>query len=77
MRKSAKQRIRNRAVRSQVRQVIRTYREADPSKKRDLLPRTTSEIDNAVRKGIIKQATANRMKSRFARHANAAQKEPA
>ncbi|MCK4304600.1 MAG: 30S ribosomal protein S20 [Candidatus Eisenbacteria sp.] len=77
MRTSAKQRTRNRAVRSQVRHAIRTYREADPSKKPDLLPATISKIDNAVRKGVIKDATANRMKSRFANLANMSQKASA
>ena len=65
MRTSAQQRERNRAVRSQMRAAIRRYREAAPAEKEALLPETASLIDNAVRKGILKENTANRTKSRL------------
>ena len=67
MRTSAKQQARNRAVRSQVRMAIRQFRAAATEEKATLLPTTTSAIDNAVRKGVIKNATADRIKSRLAK----------
>lgn len=70
MRTSAKQRTRNREVRSQVRQTIRQFRVATPEEMIKLLPETSSAIDNGVRKGVIKQGTADRLKSRLAKLAN-------
>ena len=70
MRTSAKQQARNRAVRSQVRMAIRQFREAGTEEKANLLPATASSIDNAVRKGVIKNATADRIKSRLAKTIN-------
>ncbi len=67
MRTSAKQRNRNRQVRSVVRSAIRRYREAAEPERAGLLPETTSVIDTAVRKGVLKKPTANRIKSRLAR----------
>jgi len=71
MRTSAKDRARNREVRSRLRLSIRAYREATPMEKADLLARTVSEVDNAHRKGVLKKATANRIKSRLAKLASA------
>ena len=73
MRTSAKQQARNRAVRSQVRQAIRRFRDADTQNKTTLLPPTVSILDNALRKGVLKRTTVNRMKSRLARAINRAQ----
>ncbi len=70
MRTSAKQRAYNRAVRSQVRKAVKSYRDATPDEKSTLLSGTTSIIDNAVRKGVLKNATADRLKSRLALQLN-------
>lgn len=69
MRTSARQRDRNRAARSEVRSAIRTYRETAAASQAGALPAATSAIDNAVRLGVLKKATANRLKSRLARTA--------
>ena len=60
MRTSAKERARNREVRSEVRQSMRQFREATPDDMVKLLPATSATIDNAVRKGIVKQGTGDR-----------------
>jgi small subunit ribosomal protein S20 len=70
MRTSAKQRTYNRGIRSQVRKVLRQYREATTEEKAALLSSTVSTIDNAVRKGVMKNATADRVKSRLAKQLN-------
>lgn len=70
MRTSAKQRAYNRAIRGQVRKVLRQYREANPDEKAALLSATVSTVDNAVRKGVMKDSTANRVKSRLAKQLN-------
>jgi small subunit ribosomal protein S20 len=70
MRTSAKRRERNRQVRSRVRSAVRRFTEAAPQEKPVELQRLTSELDNAVRKGVLKENTASRMKSRFAKALN-------
>lgn len=67
---SAKERARNRAVKTQVRHTIRDYIAATPEEKSALLRQTFSVIDNAARKGVIKDATADRRKSRLAKLLN-------
>ena len=73
MRTSAKERARNREVRSEVRQSMRQFREATPDDMVKLLPATSATIDNAVRKGVVKQGTGDRLKSRLAKLANRSQ----
>ena len=73
MRTSAKQRARNREIRSHVRQSIRQFREATPEDMVKLMPETSAVIDNAVRKGIVKQGTGDRLKSRLAQLSNRSQ----
>ncbi len=75
MRTSTRQRERNRAARSEVRNAIRTFRETAPAGQTGALPATTSAIDNAVRLGVMKKETANRLKSRLA-HAAARAAQP-
>ncbi len=70
MRTSAKQRARNRAVITLMRHTIRDYVAASIEEKQGLLRQTFSVIDNAARKGIIKDSTANRRKSRLAKMLN-------
>ncbi len=76
--KSAKHRVktnsrdntRNRAVMSSVRSAVRDTREK-ASAKDSAAPATYREaasvLDRAVRKGVLKKATANRQKARLAR----------
>ena len=76
--KSAKHRVktnsrdntRNRAVMSSVRSAVRDAREK-ASAKDAAAPATCREaasvLDRAVRKGVLKKATANRQKARLAR----------
>jgi small subunit ribosomal protein S20 len=70
IRRSERQRTRNRQVRAEVRTAIKDLRESELTQKPELLRAATSEIDVAVRKGIIKKSTANRRKSRLARACN-------
>jgi len=72
IRTSERQRERNRSVRSRVRTAIRKFEEGAAERKAELLREATSELDNAVRKGVIKESTANRKKSRLARGLNRA-----
>jgi small subunit ribosomal protein S20 len=65
----------NRANRTQVRSAIRKLRAAisagDAPAVAGLLGPTFSSIDRAIRKGVLKENTANRYKSRLARACNA------
>ena len=70
MRTSARERARNRAVKTLVRHTVRDYIAATTEEKQGLLRQTFSVIDNAARKGVIKDATANRRKSRLAKLLN-------
>lgn len=70
VRTSAKRRERNRAVRAEVRTAIRHFEEAAKDEKPALLREAASTLDNAVRKGIVKESTANRRKSRLAKSLN-------
>lgn len=67
-------RLRNRAVRTRVRNAMRDLRAAitggDAAKVKELLPRTVSVIDNGVRKGVFQRNTAARAKSRLTVQAN-------
>lgn len=60
-------RLRNRAVRTRVRNAIRDLRSAitagDTVKVKELLPRTVSVIDAGVRKGVFHRNSAARYKS--------------
>ncbi len=67
MRQSEKRRTRNREVRARVRTALRRFSECPLDEKPEALRRATSELDNAVRKGIVKENTASRRKSRMAR----------
>ncbi|MFH1143072.1 MAG: 30S ribosomal protein S20 [Candidatus Eisenbacteria bacterium] len=78
IRTSDRQRLRNRSVRTRMRNAVRKFEEASAQEKAAALRLATSELDNAVRKGVIKENTANRKKSRLARSLNrlAAEKTP-
>ncbi|HUK14469.1 MAG TPA: 30S ribosomal protein S20 [Thermoanaerobaculaceae bacterium] len=68
-------RLRNRAVRTRVRNAIKALRTAigggDAEQVKSLLPRTVSVIDGGVRKGVFHRNTASRFKSRLTTQANA------
>jgi small subunit ribosomal protein S20 len=59
---------RNAAVKSQLKTMLKKISQALDNK--DLLSSTVSQIDRAVRKGVIPKSVANRRKSRLARAAN-------
>ena len=67
-------RLRNRAVRTRVRNAMRDLRVAiaggDPVKVKELLPKAVSVIDGGVRKGVFHRNTASRAKSRLTTQAN-------
>ena len=58
------------ALRTQVKKFVKSIEGATPDTA--LLPATVSEIDKAVRKGVIKKGKADRMKSRLSRRMNKA-----
>jgi small subunit ribosomal protein S20 len=68
-------RIRNRAVRTRVRNAMKSLRNAisggDAGLVKELLPHTVSVIDGGVRKGVFHRNTAARYKSRLTTQANA------
>ena len=64
-------RQRNVANRSRLRKAMATQRTlTDPAEAKKSLPATASEIDRAVRKGLIPRSRANRLKSRTAKAVN-------
>lgn len=71
MKQAAKRQTRNRGVRSRLRSVIKKYRAASETEKRDALPATVSEIDRAKKKGALHRNAAARHKSRLSRKAAA------
>jgi ribosomal protein S20 len=64
----------NIAVRSELKTLLKRMAEKPADK--DVMRLTVSELDRAVKKGVIKKAVANRRKSRMALAANRA-KAPA
>jgi small subunit ribosomal protein S20 len=77
--KSAEKRIhqtalrqkRNRGVRSRLRGAIKEHRESPDAGKGKSLPGTVSQIDRALKKGVIHRNAAARYKSRLAKQAAA------
>ncbi len=68
---SEERRIRNAAVKSQVRTAVRKYREAvasgDSAKVAGALSSAFATIDKAATKGVLHKNTASRKKSRLAK----------
>lgn len=62
-------RLRNRAVRTRVRNAVKTFRQAlgnaSTQAVKNLLPKTVSVIDVSVRKGVLHKNTAARLKSKL------------
>jgi small subunit ribosomal protein S20 len=78
MRTNERDRKKNVAVRSAVKKATRGVR--DEAKGKDavkLLREAQSLLDNAVRKGVVHKKTADRRKSRLAKHVNKSQPKPA
>jgi small subunit ribosomal protein S20 len=72
-----RQRVRNRSVATQVRHVVRDIRQAAVEKAeaaQGMLTSVVSELDRAVRKGVLHRNTAARLKSRVTRTAAAKKK---
>jgi small subunit ribosomal protein S20 len=71
IRQTAKRRGRNQAASTHLRSVVKKYRAADPAGRAKSLSETYSEIDIALKKGIIHRNAAARYKSRLAKKAKA------
>jgi small subunit ribosomal protein S20 len=68
---SARRRRRNQSVHSRLRSAVKAYRASADKDKGKALPATVSEIDIALKKGVIHRNAAARYKSRLARKAAA------
>ena len=75
IRKTQKQRDRNRALSSKLRTAIKAQRQAiatgDAAAARELLPKTASIVDATARKGVIHRNAAARTNSRLAKAVSA------
>jgi small subunit ribosomal protein S20 len=69
IRQTAKRRARNQAAVTHLRTSVKKYRHADTAEKAKGLPATYSEIDLALKKGVIHRNAAARYKSRLAKRA--------
>ena len=68
-RQTRKRTEQNRGARARLRHAIRNLRTSitkDPEKAKSMLPATVSVIDKAVKRGLVKENTASRYKSRLA-----------
>ena len=69
IRQSAKQRDRNRMLRTRMRSAVKTLRQTvadgDAEAARELLPKTLGVVDSTARKGVIHANAAARTKSRL------------
>ncbi len=64
IRTTAKKTERNKSVKSKLRRVVKTQRAGDSA---ESLPKTISEIDRALAKGVIHRNTAARYKARLSK----------
>ncbi|MEM7351405.1 MAG: 30S ribosomal protein S20 [Acidobacteriota bacterium] len=71
IRKTEKQRDRNRGLSSKLRTAVKAQRQAidagDAAAARELLPQTASIVDSTARKGVIHRNAAARTNSRLAK----------
>lgn len=75
VRQNERRRLINRSNRARLRSSIRDLRaglDSDSKEVVTLLPKTISEIDKAVQKGVLTRNAAGRHKSRLTRRANQA-----
>jgi len=75
MRTTKRDKAKNVAVRSELKTLLKQMAEKPADK--DIMRLTVSELDRAVKKGVIKKAVANRRKSRMAKAANRVGAAPA
>ncbi len=72
VRKSAKARVRNKAIKSELstlrRKFFEAYQNKDLEKAKELFVKYSSRLDKAAKKGVIKKNTAIRRKRRAANH---------
>ncbi|HXM79222.1 MAG TPA: 30S ribosomal protein S20 [Thermoanaerobaculia bacterium] len=68
---TAKRQAKNRGVRSRLRTALKEHRSGDSAQARAKMPETYSEIDIALKKGVIHKNAAARYKSRLAKKAAA------
>ncbi|MBP7792996.1 MAG: 30S ribosomal protein S20 [Candidatus Goldbacteria bacterium] len=61
---------RNKVVISKIKKLLKKIKKATPDEAKKMLPSVYSEIDKAVKNGILKKGTAKRYKSRAAAKAN-------
>ena len=74
---SDRRRARNRSVVTRIRNVVKNLRrtaETEAAKVGGLLSNAVSELDVAVRKGVLHRKTASRLKSRISKTVNKAKK---
>jgi small subunit ribosomal protein S20 len=67
IRQNERRRVRNRAVRSQVRSALKETRAAQGAEQRTSIAEAIRALDKAVTKGVIHRNTAARKKSALAR----------
>ena len=72
IRQNERRRLRNRAIRSQVRGVVKAARATDGGHLRTAIAEAIRALDKAVTKGVIHRNTAARKKSSLARRLVAA-----
>ncbi len=72
MRQNERRRLRNRAVRSQVRTSVKLARSVEGAEQRATIEEAIRSLDKAVSKGVIHRNTAARKKSGLARRLTAA-----
>ena len=72
MRQNERRRLRNRAVRSQVRSALKTARAIEGPEKNATIAEAIRSLDKAVSKGVVHRNTAARKKSALARRLVAA-----
>lgn len=72
IRQNEKRRLRNRAVRSQLRTAVKTARAAQGDGQREVVLDAIRLLDKAVTKGVVHRNTAARKKSALARRLAAA-----
>jgi small subunit ribosomal protein S20 len=72
MRQNERRRLRNRAVRSQMRTAVKLARSLEGPQQRASVAEAIRSLDKAVSKGVIHRNTAARKKSALARRLNAA-----
>jgi small subunit ribosomal protein S20 len=69
MRQAARRQRRNRAVRTRLRSAVKAFRTSEAKDREKKLSATASQIDRALKKGVIHRNAAARYKSRLARAA--------